>query len=237
MNVLTWIASLLAILIIYWLAFAYYKINISGKLVRSAVPFSILGNNYTKTLLVVGDSTAVGVGAHSSSDSIPGKVASYIDATYVENHAISGSLIKDLTAQLELVTRDHYDMILLQIGANDIVRFHDINIVDKELRPLLITLNKKSAKVIFISAGNVGGAPLIPPPLRPFYTRLNLTYHEHFESLAKETGVMYINLYQNPSEDPFMKNPKKYFAEDSFHPSSLGYEVWFELMKKKLSSQ
>lgn len=204
---------------------------------RSAVPFSLPSNDYTRTLLVLGDSTAVGVGASTSSDSLPAKIASYYTSTYVENHAVSGALVSDLNSQLQLLTRDHYDTVLLQIGANDIVRFHGIEMIEKELEPVLITLNKKTSKVIFITAGNVGGAPLIPPPLRPFYTRLNLIYHTHFEALAKKYTITYINLYQDPSLDPFVQDPKKYFAADSFHPSSLGYAVWFEIMKKELGKE
>lgn len=237
MNILTWIISLLAILIIYWLAFAYYKIHVSGKLVRNAVPFSVVGNNYTKTLLVLGDSTAVGVGASNSSDSIPAKISSYLGATYVENHAVSGSLVRDLSSQIKLLTRDHYNIILLQIGANDIIRFHTIETIEKELDSILFVLTQKSKKVIFISAGNVGGAPLIPPPLRPFYTRLNLLYHTNFEALAKKHGVTYINMYQDPSVDPFIKDPRRHFAEDSFHPSSLGYDIWFTTIQKRLEQQ
>lgn len=237
MNILSWVGSILILLIIYWLTFGYYKITISGKLVRSAIPFSLPGNDYTTTLLVLGDSTAVGVGATNPPESLPAKIASYLTTTYVENHAVSGALVSDLPSQIQLLTRDHYDILLLQIGANDVVRFHDIEMVEKELGPILVTLHKKASKVIFISAGNIGGAPLIPPPLRPFYTRLNLIYHEHFEVLAKKNNITYINLYQDPLHDPFVQDPKKYFAEDSFHPSSLGYGIWFELIKKELEKK
>ncbi len=237
MNILIWFFTIVTVLIVYWITFGYYKITISGKLVRSAVPFSLPSNDYTKTLLVLGDSTAVGVGADNASDSLPAKMASYLSATYVENHAVSGALVSDLTSQLQLLTKDHYDIVLLQIGANDIVRFHGIEMIEKELEPLLITLHKKASKVIFITAGNVGGAPLIPPPLRPFYTRLNLIYHTDFESLVKKHSITYINLYQDPTVDPFVRDPKKYFAADSFHPSTHGYAVWFEIMKKELGKE
>lgn len=233
-NILIGLLCALTLLIVYWIAFGYYKITISGKLVKEAIPYSLPGTDYRKTILVLGDSTAVGVGASTSTDSIPAKLASYLGATFVENHAVSGSLVLDIPAQISLMQLDHYDTIILQIGANDIVRFHGIEKIEKQLEPILTTLSKKAYRVIFISAGNLGGAPIIPPPLRPFYTRLNLRYHEHFEILAKKYKVHYINMYQDPKNDPFVKEPTIYFAEDSFHPSSRGYEIWFKLIMNQL---
>ncbi len=237
MKILFFTLGVSLILVCYWIAFGYYKITISGSLVKAATPFSIPGSNHTKTMLVLGDSTAVGVGAKNSSTSVPGLMSTYLGMTYVENRAVSGSLIKDIHQQMESIQRERYDVILLQIGANDIVRFHKAEEASAELEPILTMLTKKTTKVIFITAGNVGGAPLIPPPLRPFYKYLSLDYHKHLEALGKKTGVMYINLYQEPSVDPFIKDPKKYFAEDSFHPSSDGYSVWFTTMKNELGKQ
>mgnify|MGYP001568530731 FL=1 len=91
--------------------------------------------------------------------------------------------------------------------------------------------------IIFISAGNLGGVKIFPQPMRPFYTKINMSYHKGFEDLAEKYGSKYINLYQDPSIDPFTLNPNKYFAEDSFHPSSFGYEVWFNLIKENLEKK
>lgn len=221
--------------IIYWVSFSTYKLSNSKELIKQAIPFSISGTDYTKTMLVLGDSTAVGVGANTSSDSVPAKVAAHFGATYVENHAVSGAQIHDLGGQIQKEKLKHYDVILLQIGANDITRFHDEQEAVEMLEPSLVSLRAQTDKLIFISAGNVGGAPAIPPPMRPFYTRLNLKYHKAFEELATKTDVMYVNLYQDPSIDPFVQNPKTYFAKDGFHPSSVGYQFWFETIKEQLS--
>jgi len=48
------------------------KIEISKKLVQTAKPFERMGTDYSISMLVLGDSTAVGVGADKREDSVAG---------------------------------------------------------------------------------------------------------------------------------------------------------------------
>lgn len=229
--------SIFVAICILWVSYMYYKITISKQLVSKAVPFTISGSDYKKTLLILGDSTAVGVGASTSSDSVGGRLATYLEATYVENHAVSGAKVEDLEQQINSISRADYDTILVQIGANDMVSLHKPKEVTAELKKLLVPLSVKTKQLIFISAGNLGGAPLIPLFLRPVYTNLNLKYHIEFESLGKELGITYINMYVPPAKDPFILNPRDHFAADDFHPSSLGYGVWFTIIQDALTKK
>ena len=54
------------------------------------------------------------------------------------------------------------------------------------------------------------------------------------KEMSKKIGINYINMYTDPSVDPFVLDPKSHFAKDGFHPSSLGYQVWFETIKKNI---
>lgn len=218
----------------YWTAFIHKKLQVSKKLIHAATPYSLSSNDLSKTLLVLGDSTAVGVGARSASDTVPAKVSHLFHSTYVENYAISGAVVADLTKQIANAKQKKYDVILVQIGANDMIRFRNADATTKELENILENLKEKSATIILLSAGNLGGAPLIPHPFRKIYTNLNLRYHANFEEMSKRLGIIYVNTYSDPSVDPFMLNPQKYFAGDSFHPSSDGYEIWFEKVKQKI---
>ena len=228
---------ILFVLGFYWGLPFCKKLSVSKELVNEATPFSYTTNNTRKTLLVLGDSTAVGVGATEKMDSIPAKVAERIEATYVENYAVSGARVRDIESQLLQATQKKYDVILLQVGANDIVRFASRDEVSSSLESLLQDLSERADVVIFMSAGNVGGAPIIPLPLRSFYTRLHLKYHEMFEKLSAQYGVRYINLYQSADTDPFIQEPKVYFAADSFHPSSAGYDIWFTMLASELEGK
>ncbi|MBY0110834.1 SGNH/GDSL hydrolase family protein [Patescibacteria group bacterium] len=203
-----------------------------GLMAREA-PFRIEGEDYTKTMLVLGDSTGVGVGATMPEDSVAGRVAAYIGATYVENHAVSGAAVEDLPKQVSQAGRTEYDLILIHIGGNDILGFNDPKKVGPEFTRILGTL-PNTEKVVVLSAGNVGGATIFPGIVRFLHTRLTLQYHDAFAEAVKGTKAVYVNLYLPPKEDPFLKHPKKYLAEDGLHPSSDGYGFWFEQVKMVL---
>jgi lysophospholipase L1-like esterase len=44
---------------------------------------------------------------------------------------------------------------------------------------------------------------------------------------AKEYGVHYVDLFVEPDEDVFVREPKKYTAFDGLHPTADGYAVWY----------
>jgi lysophospholipase L1-like esterase len=122
----------------------------------------------------------------------------------------------------------------VQIGANDIVRFKSIDDAADELTLALEKL-PHAERVIVISAGNVGGTKFFPFFVNPIYTQLNLGYHDSFEVVVKNAGGVYVNLYEDPSTDPFVQEPEKYLARDGFHPTSAGYKLWFEKIIEKVS--
>lgn len=203
----------------------YNKIQISKALVLAAKPYEKITDDRTTTLLVLGDSTGVGVGAAVPEESVAGRLALYMQATYVENLSVSGAQVHELPLQIKSAALDHYSTILIQIGGNDIIRFHDAHETAKLLGSILDTL-PRADQVIVMVPGNLGAATLIPWFVRPIYTNLNLKYHTEFEQVVTAHEGVYINLYRPPSEDPFVAHPEIYLAQDEFHPSSAGYEIW-----------
>lgn len=224
---------LLATILIF---FAYYSfkimgtVNVSRTLIAESIPFVLESADNSKTMLVLGDSTAAGVGASSADTSLPALVAHKIGATHVENYAFSGALVSDIPAELTKAKLSKYDLILVQVGANDIIRFHS---ADKSATLLASELHAlpQHQKLIVIVAGNVGGASAIPWFLKGYYTRLTLSYHASFAKAITEIGGTYVDLFTDPHQDPIVLEPEKYLARDDFHPSSLGYVLWFEKMK------
>jgi lysophospholipase L1-like esterase len=232
--VLVVIGTLVALACIYWSVRFYHFYTISKGLVKTAVPYENRSNDFTKTLLVIGDSTAVGVGAASSSDSMPARVARAIGATYVENHAVSGAVVADLPNELSKATSSQYDFLLVQIGANDSVAWHDASTTANKLAVILATAPKAS-QVLVISAGDVGAATLLPEPVRPFYTRLTMKYHQEFSRILSAEGYTYVDLSKGPGAELFTTEPKTYLAADGFHPSSAGYQLWFDAVQPYLN--
>ncbi|NCN52552.1 hypothetical protein GW943_01965 [Candidatus Parcubacteria bacterium] len=219
--------GIVVVVLIYSSVSFYQQIRTSRTLVAHAQPYSLESTDYTTTLLVLGDSTGVGVGATRPLDSVAGQFAQHVGATYVENYSVSGATVADLASQMQHITRQDYTYVLIQIGGNDIIAFHNARAAGDELARMLSQLPTWE-NLYLLSAGNVGAATLFPRVIRPFHTRLNLRYHDVFETVVTDIGGIYVNLYLPPAEDPFTKEPEVYLAEDGLHPSSAGYKLWFQ---------
>lgn len=220
----------------YWAANTFFKARISKALMEHEEPFKNETFDYRKTLLVLGDSTGAGVGADRPEDSVAGRLASYLGATYVENYAESGTMTEELPFQIQKAKLPKYDYILVQIGGNDILTFHSAKKTAGELSSAIGKL-PPAGKLIIMSAGNAGGGTLFPPPMRPFHTMSNLAMHNEFKRVAHGWKALYVNLYEPFWKDPFLRNPYRYLSRDGLHPSTYGYGLWFEKVKAALEKQ
>jgi lysophospholipase L1-like esterase len=233
MKIVLFIILILVLYLSYQMFQVKRKIALSGKIVAETVPYQETSDMEAGSLLVLGDSTAYGVGASTKEESIPALVAQRIGTPYVENRSFSGARVSDLAGQLAGHKKDTYDTILVQIGGNDIVARNDERVVASELEALLKTLPKHD-KLVVLMCGDVGVATLFPWFVRGYYTRKTLAYHEAFAEAVPRAGGTYVNLYEPKEADPFVKEPEVYLAKDEFHPSSAGYQLWFRKIEKAL---
>lgn len=211
----------------------YLKARISREIMEHTTPFSLMSEDHTISMLVLGDSTGVGVGADRAEESVAGRVAHHIGATYVENLAEVGAETEDLLEQAEKAKLPHYSLLLVHIGGNDIIQFHSAKKTGRYLDAFLENA-PRADRIIILSAGNVGGATIFPPLFRFLHTSLTLKFHKVFEEVAKKHGGTYVNLYEPFYKDPFLRDPNRYLSMDGLHPSSYGYGLWFEKVKQAL---
>ncbi len=212
------------------------KVRVSSSLVQKAVPYSLKGNDALGQgvrLLVLGDSTAVGVGADKPEDTLAARMARHIGATHVENYAISGARVRDLAKEVRQIQKEKYNYILIGIGANDIIRFGDAEETARHLAVILSGLPKRDHLILYM-AGDVGGTQLFPRILNSHYTRRTMEFHDAFAKTVSEAGGTYVNLYIDPKEDPFTLHPEINLAADGLHPTSAGYGVWFDRIRPVL---
>lgn len=212
-----------------------YFIHIGQKLAATAIPFSRTIPHAKQRILVVGDSTGVGTGASTNSRSLAGLVGNRYPEADILNASVNGAKTSDVLAQLNGVT-GIFDLILIEIGGNDTVRFTNLEQLQKDLEEVLKRATAKSTRVLLTSTGNVGTAPLFPAPLRGLLTRRTLQVRDIFlkQVVLHSPTVRYTDLYRDADNDPFAKDPALHYAADSFHPSDAGYQDWFTLMSKEL---
>jgi lysophospholipase L1-like esterase len=226
MKVAILVFVLVAAYISYEALHLWYYYRESRMLVAVAVRFERVEG--IKRMLVLGDSIAVGVGADTPNHSVVGRLASEKLDHSVENHSVVGARISDLFTQLGHALFEHYDLAFITIGANDIIRFKSAAKAEQELEQFLSKLRGRVDRVVFLTAGNVGAAPIVPLVLRSLYHRRTLEYHEVFQGVAERTNSTFVNLYEKPESDQFLREPDRFLAADRLHPSSEGYRLYFE---------
>ena len=221
------------------LGFMAYNLIHTNKLIRIGRNQTAATAAYERPLsdpkhniLIVGDSSAVGVGAVPPEGSVAGRLAADFPTANVTSVAVSGSKVADAIKQLEGLPSDaDYDLILIQIGGNDIVRRTPYQQLETDI-PKLFTLAKQhSDNVIQLSCGNVGTSKLLPLGTRWYFTLRTKKVRSIFMPLATEAGVHYIDLYRPRANDPYAHDPKRYYSPDFFHPSADGYGDWYSLVK------
>lgn len=221
------------IIVVFYTLKIKSDIRVSKEIIVNTVSYQLLSTDTTKSVLVLGDSTAVGVGATTREDSVPALFSRYVQATYVENRAVTGAKIRNVAEQIQNCTQEEYTSILLQIGANNVVAGERVQNAEQELRSVLTKLPTHQ-KLIVLMCGDVGAATLLPWFVRPYYTRKSRQYHALFERVLPEYGGTYINLYAPKVLIPFREQPDIYLAKDHFHPSSAGYKLWADEMMRVL---
>lgn len=212
------------------------KIWHSKRLVEKAIPFSIERGNAGPRILIVGDSLGVGVGASSPEHSLAGLIASEYPEVSIDNRSVSGAKISDALAQLA-PTENRYDLVYIHVGANDVIGFTNLAEVQKNAEALFKAAKEKSDSVIIMQSGSVGFAPIFPQPLDWLYIWRTKRAYVIVQDEAAKAGVVYVDLYRERSEDPFLKDPDMFFADDGLHPTDEGYRAWFDLWQKAVEEE
>lgn len=202
------------------------------QIVAQTKPFSTESGSVS--MLVVGDSTAYGVGASVPEKSVPGLLARHIHAS-VENYARSGALTRAVPEQLSKAQLKEYDIILIQIGANDVIFGTSLAAADESLREVLSVAKGKSKRVVILTAGDIGSARVFPWPFSKLISYRTRLLRERFMKASTELGVVYVDIYSRP--DIFSTDPDRYYTPDGLHPSDGGYAYWFAIVREYVDKE
>ena len=179
-------------------------------------------------LLVLGDSTAAGVGVSSQDEGLPGHLGRALHRhtgrgvawrAVGENGATTHDIVKRFLA--EAVT-EPADPVFLSIGANDAIHARTTGAFRRDLGRILRTLGAAmpEATILMSSLPVFGLFMTFPEPLRTVLFR----HSRNLERVARpivtrDTRRMMSRNHPPPYSDEF-------FATDEFHPSSAGYRDW-----------
>jgi len=243
--VLKTLGVLLLLLALYQAVRMRVLIQRGKKLARSTVAFQRLLPGARMRILIAGDSTAVGTGAARPEESVAGLFGRDNPDAEIVNVSGNGKRVGELLNELAVKVRPFhrqgrtldaltFQLIVLQIGANDIVYLTPLSQLRSDLNALLIRARELSPTVLVLHSGNIGAAPLFPWPLSAFYTARTREVRSLYQELAAQNDAHYVDLFRERGADVFLRDPVQYYASDLYHPSSAGYALWYRRIREVL---
>ncbi|WP_202863076.1 SGNH/GDSL hydrolase family protein [Ornithinimicrobium murale] len=180
-------------------------------------------------ILVLGDSTAAGVGASRPEEAIGSIVATGVAAltgrpVELRNASRSGATSPQLLGQLERGLHDmpEPDVVIIMIGANDVKERLDRAVSVRALSETVTRLVDLGAAVIVGTCPDLGTVRPIPQPLRALVQRWSRDLAAAQTVAVVEAGGRTVSTGDllGPS---FRESPAQMFSADGLHPSSAGY--------------
>lgn len=181
-------------------------------------------------LVVLGDSTSVGVGVDDAADAYPTRLAQRLaeeTGRLVELSVlgVSGARVDDLLREQapSAVALDP-DVVFIGIGANDVTHLTSLDRIRSEMEQTLQILGQSDATIV------VAGAPdmrvsVWHEPLRHLAYLRGKQVTDAIEDVARAQGVAIVELAQETGPF-FAEDPEGHFSDDGFHPGALGYRRW-----------
>lgn len=199
--------------------------------------FPVQKRNYI--VVAIGDSTVEGIGATKPERAFAPLVCSLIKQDLKRvvfyNFGKEGARIKDvLDSQLDKAISLNPNLILISIGANDVIFQENIFKFEKGYKTLLDRLAKETkALVVVNNIPDMTITPIIPPMIRPFFRFTISLFNFKIKTTTRRFGAIFIDLYK---QSKLYKGYQGLIASDGFHPSDIGYALWANTIINQISS-
>ena len=212
------------------------SIRRAGVFIESTESFQRHDLNAKKKILVIGDSTAVGIGSSDSRYTIAGRFGDDYKNFHIETIATSGYKLNKFIPFPKTIAKK-YDLILIQLGANDILRGTSYKDIEIQLEKILLEARKRSDNVVILHSGNIGLSPMFKFPLDSYMAYRAKRVRDIYLDITKKTDTVYVDLYNEREDDLFSSDIKKYYSHDRLHLTDKGYAFWYSEIRKAMEKK
>ncbi|TMR00632.1 SGNH/GDSL hydrolase family protein [Actinomadura soli] len=195
------------------------------------VPGANPGSGPAFRVVVIGESTAAGVGASQHAQALPGFLAEALKERLRRSVAWSvtgenGATARRVTTGLVPAAGGPpaLDLVVVTVGINDLIRRRPLRRWTADLADLIAVLRGRYADATLVVAGMppVHRFPAIPQPLRLVLGARARSMDRIMRDVAVAGGAVHAPM------DEGMARDRRLFASDGFHPSPAGYRAWAE---------
>jgi lysophospholipase L1-like esterase len=187
------------------------------------------GLGYPVQLLVLGDSSAAGMGADTAQQTVGAIIAHGVSAlsgrpVQLTNVAVIGAESSGLARQLAdaMEEVDNPDVAVILIGANDVTHRIDKSIAVRHLAQTVSALRGTDCQVIVGTCPDLGTIEPVAQPLRLLARRWSRDLAAAQTVAVIEAGGRTVSLGDLLGPQ-FATMKREMFSHDGFHPSPAGY--------------
>jgi lysophospholipase L1-like esterase len=217
----------------------FHLIKCGGVDVRRSVVVTqdcqLAGERGEVRVLIVGDSTGLGVGAESPDLTLGGLLAAEFGAVEIVNRCSIGARVSDAITQVQPLKSNErsFDLALILVGGNDVLRGTSYDRLAFDARRLLDSVRLVAERSIWMGSANVGLAPVFMPPLSWWLNSRSRRMMRVLSREAHAAGADFIDFTSAEDDQQFRRHRSAYFAEDGVHPSGAAYRLCFETLRRQ----
>lgn len=186
---------------------------------------AVSGEGKPLRLVVLGESTAVGVGATRHTEALPGFLASFLGQStgrQVNWQLVgrNGATVRRLRRSIQAESTDAADVAVVLLGVNDVFRLTSLQKWTTGVFELVEELRAVGVRHIFFSqVPPIGRFRALPQPLRSVLGIRAALLDWYLARAVRSLDRVYHCPIHFPQE-------ADHVATDGVHPSALGYEEW-----------
>jgi lysophospholipase L1-like esterase len=212
-------------------------LRLGRDIVSATSPFEQRPAKPSLRVLIMGDSTGLGVGAQAG-QSLAALLAADRPDAEVLNVSRSGARLADIATQLRHLPRskdkDRWDLVLLHAGGNDIFRGTSPARMRRDAEALLTKLVPLAHHVVWLGPPNIGLLPAFVPPFSWLLSRRSMLACALFKQCADRFGVRFVDFCEPRDKTFFSADPERFIAPDQVHPTHESYRHCYGLLKQSL---
>jgi len=183
----------------------------------------------TIRLVLLGDSSALGVGVDRVVDTVGGTIATQLAAegrrVELSSVAVVGSRSADLGTQVaRALLGPHPDVAVILVGANDATKLQRPATAAAALAESIRRLRAADVEVVVGTCPDLGAARAIAPPLRQVVGLLGRRVSNAQTAAVRAAGGIPVDLAAITG--PVFRADAGTLCHDGYHPSADGYRVW-----------